>query len=211
MSRHLLALPRRVVAELVNKSSGKGSLDSKFVARFEGVDFTEDDFNETISVDGQLLRRHRNGGGWVPVEQSGPERWTITPMPFVAATAYVGPHARVTGAPRIYGAPRITDNARVSESPTITGGTISGNSRVGGCSRIVGNPEITDNAQVGHYALVKDSSKVVGNAKIGGHVIIQDQAVAGGEIELSDQHMVTGSAVVMGPDDMNRVRRYISL
>lgn len=73
---------------------------------------------------------HSNGGGWVASGAS------------VAATAYVGPYARVLGG-------KVTDSARIEDHAIIQNGTISGNAVVGGLSVISGNTTVTGNAKVG--------------------------------------------------------------
>ena len=109
-------------------------LDRKIVATFEGCGFTEANLRETIVCSGQLLKRHRNGGGWVPADQDESD----TSKPFVAETAYVGPNARVSGNARVYdnawvfGSAWVYDNARVS-----------GNAWVGGDARVSGDANVS--------------------------------------------------------------------
>lgn len=64
---------------------------------FEEVRFTEANFHETILLHDQLLKRHRNGGGWVPVNQNEYDE----SKPFVSSDSYVDPYSWVTGASRV--------------------------------------------------------------------------------------------------------------
>ena len=107
-----------VQALLEKQPVSESSLGSKVIGEWEGVTFTEYQIaNDRLVYCGQVLRRHRNGGGWVPLEQ---DEYNES-KPFVAESAYVGPFAMVFGNARVYG------NAWVY-----------GNARVNGCSRVNG-------------------------------------------------------------------------
>ncbi|MDN5819822.1 MAG: hypothetical protein L0H38_03660, partial [bacterium] len=93
------ALMSAVQAIIEGTPIGASSLDDKIVATWEGVTFTERQLrDDRMTYLGQVLRRHRYGGGWVPLDQ---DKANIT-MPFVAETAYVGPSAMVFGSARVY-------------------------------------------------------------------------------------------------------------
>lgn len=132
-------------AVLEDTPLGESSRDNKIVARFEGVSFTEANFRETVVIDGQHMKRHRNGGGWVPAEQDEHDE----SMPFVDETAYVGPFAIVS------------DNARVF-----------GYAQVFGYARVFGNAWVFDFAQVFGDARVCGDARVFGNAWVCGDELI---------------------------------------
>lgn len=93
-----------IQALLEDKPPGESSRDQRIVEWFEGFGFTEANFDERLvyeSLDGQrvTLKRHRNGGGWVPVnqDQSDPNK------AYVADEVYVGPTVKVVGRARLNG------------------------------------------------------------------------------------------------------------
>lgn len=169
-------------AFIENKPAGESSLDDKIVAKYEHIWFTETNFRETIQVGWQKMRRHRNGGGWVPVEQD--ER-DLT-KPFVAETAYVGPHAMVVGNARVTDWAHITGHTQVSASARVSEkARISDNAQVYGDAWVSGNAIITGNAWVyGHARLfgtviVFENARVCGNAVIGEGEVRGDTCVPG--------------------------------
>lgn len=113
-------LKRAIKAIIEGKPLGESSLDDKIVAEFEGVGFTEANFRETIRFDYQLLKRHRNGGGWVPVEQDQ-ENHT---MPFVAETAYIGPWALVSCCARVLDGAQVLGCSHVASNDCIGEGEV---------------------------------------------------------------------------------------
>ena len=81
-----------IQALLEGKPFGESSLSGK-VTGFGGFNFTEANFRERLFYGDIELRRHRNGGGWVPVDQdeNSPDK------AYVDDNVYVGPHAMVLG------------------------------------------------------------------------------------------------------------------
>ena len=115
-----------VQALLEKRPVGESSLGSKVIGEWEGVTFTEYQIaNDRLVYRGQVLRRHRNGGGWVPHEQDEYDR----SKPFVAESAHVGPfamvygNARVCGYAQVYGYARVFDNALVFDNQTLSSGS----------------------------------------------------------------------------------------
>lgn len=119
--------------------------------------------------DPALGRRHPNGGGWVSN--------TAT----VAATAYVGPRARVLDDAIVTGRSRIEDFAVVRERARITGNAVvSGYSVVQGAALVQGNARIRDHALVGGWStVVQDQAMVEGYAWLDGPTV-KDSAVVRG-------------------------------
>lgn len=146
--------------------SQNSSRDERIVAEFEGVSFTEANFAETIIYKGQRLKRHRNGGGWVPADQDEHD----TTKAFVAETAYVGPFAMVFGNARVYG------NARVSG-----GACIFGNAQVYDNARVYADAQVYDNAEVSGNARVSGNAKVSGNAQVSERVVLTQGIFAEGK------------------------------
>jgi hypothetical protein len=127
-------LDRAVQAIIEGKSLGESSLDGKIVATFEGVAFTEANFlHETIVYGKQTLKRHRNGGGWVPADQDEAD----IAKPFVDETAYVGPWAQVSGNARVSSHARVTDYAYVFGDAWVhEHAVVSGNDRIFGTTEV---------------------------------------------------------------------------
>ena len=125
MSPHISARELNLVAEVARRFASGGlsaaevqalfekqpvsesSLGSKVIGEWEGATFTEYQIaNDRLVHLGQVLRRHRNGGGWVPLEQDEYDQ----SKPFVAESAYVGSFAMVYGNARVFGNARVCGN-----------------------------------------------------------------------------------------------------
>ena len=87
-----------IQALLEGKPFGKSSLSGK-VTEFGGFRFTEENFRERLLYGDIELRRHRNGGGWVPVDQdeNSPDK------AYVDDKVYVGPRVMVLRKAKIRG------------------------------------------------------------------------------------------------------------
>lgn len=158
-------------AVIEKQQPGSSSLDNKIVVAFGDVSLTEANFRETIIICGQRMKRHRNGGGWVPVEQDADDY----SMPYVAGTAFVGPYATVHGHARVYGHAIVEQYAQVH-----------------GCAQVSENAIVRGWAQVMGYAWVHGNAKVYGNAKVfnNAHVF--------GNAEISGNARVFGGATIHG-------------
>jgi len=112
---------------------------------------------------------HPNGGGWVSDFAS------------VAATAYVGPNARVLDRAQVAGAARIEDYAVVREQARVADTAIvSGYSVVQGAAIVQGNSRIRDHALVGGWnTVVQDDAVVGGYASVDG-ATVKDAAIVRG-------------------------------
>ena len=115
-----------VQALLEEQPVSESSLGSKVIGEWEGVTFTEYQIaNDRLVYRGQVLRRHRNGGGWVPHEQDEYDR----SKPFVEESAHVGPFAMVYGNARVYGNAQVCGyalvygDARVFDNQTLSSGS----------------------------------------------------------------------------------------
>jgi hypothetical protein len=104
-------------------------------------------------------RRHANGGGWVADGAN------------VAATAYVGPHARVLGG-------TVSGNARIEGHALVLDANVSGNAVVGGLTVLSGGTVVTDSARVAtvfkgpgafqRSVVLSGTAQVLGDAEIYG-------------------------------------------
>lgn len=110
-----------------------------------GPEKGEIDFPETMMVDGQSLRRHKNGGGWVPFVQDEFDYF----QPYVAETVMVGPEAMVYGNARVTGKVNIIDRARVY-----------------GSANLRDNVVVKDDAQVCGIAYVSQDTVVAGKKRL---------------------------------------------
>lgn len=180
-------------AVIEGRPMGESSLDDKFVVEFEEVKFTEKQLRDDrwYLSDGEVLKRHRNGGGWVPLEQDEFDE----SKPFVAETAYVGPYARVFGGARVFGYARIFGNAEVYGNAEVFG-----NAQVYGNARVCGNARVFNNARVFDIADVFDGAQIFGNAQVYGNAQIFDNAqvygnarVYGTKIVNKDTRLTSGS------------------
>ena len=110
-------------AMLEGKSAGESTMAHKIameeevIAVYEDVSITRSFLAQTMIYRGQLLKRHSNGGGWVPAEQDEHDE----SKPYVAETAYVGPHAIVYENARVCGSARVCGDAYVISGDHKTG------------------------------------------------------------------------------------------
>ena len=180
-------LNRAIQAIVEGKPFGKSSLDAKAVATFERVGFTEANFSETILYLGQLMKRHRNGGGWVPAVQSESDQ----SKPFVAETAYVGPWAKVYDNARVYGSARIFGSAKVFENAKVYDNAwVFDAAQVYGFAWVFGNARVFDNAQVYGYARIYANGWVKDGAVVYGEVRVATNGVVDGTRTLSSGNVV---------------------
>lgn len=117
-----------------------------------------------LPADSSNYARHENGGG------------LVGPKASVAASAYVGPNAVVSGG-------TVADDARIEDFAVVSGGTVGGNAVVRGRALVSGGTvggnavleddawlvsgSVSENAQVGALSIIVNSN-VSGNAKIYG-------------------------------------------
>jgi hypothetical protein len=98
-----------VQALLEEQPVSESSLGSKVIGEWEGATFTEYQIaNDRLVYRGQVLHRHRNGGGWVPLEQDEYDQ----SKPFVEESAYVGPFAMVYDDAQVYGNQTLSSGRR---------------------------------------------------------------------------------------------------
>lgn len=154
---------------------------STVITQYEGVEITEAFLAQTMVRDGQKLRRHRNGGGWVPADQDENDEW----MPFVAETAYVGPFAMVANRARVMDDAEVHEHALVADS-----------ARVGGCAIIAEFAWIMNRASIG------ESAHIDGTACAGGDIVIGGDTYVGGKSTLAGNfHITDGSWVDVDETD----------
>jgi hypothetical protein len=137
---------------------------------------------QEMSVAG--MAKHGNGGGYVASSAT------------VAATAYVGPDARVLGG-------RVEGSARVEGRAVVRGGTVSGRAVVKDYAMVAGGT-VTDSAVVSDGAVVWDG-QISGGAKIRGSSFIYDSgtrvsgaAQVGGAVWLNGGGHLSGTAQILG-------------
>ena len=140
--------PADVQALLEKKPSGESSLDDKIVAKFIGYGFTEANFNETIVYCGQLMKRHRNGGGWVPVMQS-----MVNPsMPYVSPKAFVNPTSIVCGNAKLYDNVCIGSDSLIHGRANLFDEVYVRNSHIHGTVSLSGDTRVVDAHIVGSFS-----------------------------------------------------------
>lgn len=150
-----------------HKPFGQSSLSTKVIAICEGVEITEVFLAQTMVRDGQRCKRHRNGGGWVPVEQDEYDE----SKPFVAETAYVGPYAQVLDRGRVYGNAELSGYARVFDD-----GQVRDNAELRD-SRVSSGAQVFDRARLLRGALA------TGTVQIGGDTVLDSRhSVSSGRI-----------------------------
>ena len=187
-------LDRAIQAVIENTPQGESSLDYKIEVEFDGVGFTAGSLKATIVLldeysPSQTLKRHPNGGGWVPLEQSEEDET----MPWVAETVYVGPFAQVRGKARVEGDVKIQGRAVVLDRARISGSVVIGHS-----AGIYDHACLSGNAQVLDSARVCGRAQISGNAMIRGSAVVSGEAVVDGNATIEEAAEVRGSAHVTG-------------
>lgn len=113
-------------------------------------------------------RTHSNGGG---VLASGAT---------AAATAYVGPNAKVLGTARVLGNARIEDNAVVQGSATVQGNAVvSGAALVDNNALVEGDARVRDRAQLVSGAVVRGRALIAGYTRVESTTVTDDAIVRG--------------------------------
>lgn len=193
-----------IQALLEGRPLGYSSLDDKLIYKFGGIRFSERQLredrlyvevgNSAGEVQVQPLRRHRNGGGWVPLDQDEMDRSKA----FVAESAYVGPDAKVMRNARVLDEASVDGNALVSENAEVSGrARVHGRAVVIGEATISGNAQVYERARVLDRAVVTDDARVFGGATLHGSVRAYESAVisgdvyAGGTFSIGDSHRIT--------------------
>ena len=117
---------------------------------------------------------HPNGGGFVARTAE------------VAATAYVGPDARVTGISKVLDQARIDGRAEVRDS------TVSGRAVVTGRALVMENSTVTGDAIVADHAVVRRKSIVTDHARVLEHANINSGGTCGGHVTVKGLANVYG-------------------
>jgi len=182
-------------AMIENKPLGESSLDGKIVVSFQGVELTEANFRETITLYGQKLKRHRNGGGWVPVEQDEHDE----SKPYVAESACIGPLAMVFGNARVLDHANVTESARVQGNAKVSGyAQIFGHAGISGCAKVSGYAKICEGAQVFGEAVVTNAALISDGARVYGNALVWDNAQVSGCAVVVDRAVVSGHTQLFG-------------
>ncbi|MEO7904451.1 MAG: hypothetical protein ABIR91_01505 [Candidatus Saccharimonadales bacterium] len=143
------------------------SLSNKAIDTHDGVGITELFLSQTMTFQGQQLKRHRNGGGWVPVDQDSDD----LSKPHVAESAYVGPFAMVYGDALVFDHAQVYGNARIYGGAMVYGNAqVYGNARVHGDAQVYGNARVHGDAQVYGDARVHGDAQVFDRTKIAGEL-----------------------------------------
>jgi len=126
---------------------------------------------------------HANGGGFVASAAN------------VAASAYVGPNARVMGG-------TVSGNARIEGYAVVRGGTVSGNAVISD-GAVVWEGEVSENAKVhGSSFIYGSGTKVLGDAQVGGTSWLSGGTLSGTAQMLGDgRGSLTASSGVYFPKD----------
>lgn len=185
----LLEASAALQALLERRPLGYSSLDDKLIYHFSEVWFAERQMREdrfyirVFDHPVQALRRHRNGGGWVPLEQDEFDESKA----FVADTAYVGPFAMVT------------QHARVLDDASVDGNAlVTGNAKVSGQARVYDRAVLIDNAHVSGKAEVSGTSHVSGSAQVSDSAHVFGDARVYELAHAYDHAKVCGSAIIGG-------------
>lgn len=125
-----------VQALLEGRPTGESSLDTKLVEVSPGVSFPERDFAFCAIIKGQRMKRHRNGGGLVPLEQdeADPEK------PFVSRDSCITLASQVTGNAKVI-------NSRVANSWVTRNSLVSSSEVIN--SQVTGNAKVIDSLVIG--------------------------------------------------------------
>lgn len=159
-------LAEALQALLEKKPYSQSSLTDKDVICYGDVAMTKDFLAQTMVYNGQLMKRHCNGGGWVPAEQDE----EYLGKPYVASSAYVGPFAMVCNNARVYGDAYVSGYARVYSKAHVSGrARVYGDAQVFDHARVYGDAQVFDRARVYGDAQVFDHARVHGDAQVFGH------------------------------------------
>lgn len=132
------------------------------------------------------LLQHANGGGW----KSGSAT--------VAATAHIGPNARVLDSATVGGNARIEDFAVVQgDAQVLDEAVVSGHGWVTDNAIVRNNAKVRDWAMVRGTAIVDSSARVLENADVRGSTTVTGTAVVKGSA-WSDFGTISGNAIVDG-------------
>ena len=131
---------------------------------------------------------HSNGGGFVANAAT------------VAATAFVGPNARVTGG-------TVSGTARIEGRARVTSGTVSGSAVVKDQALVAGGT-VTDRAVVSNQAAVF-KGQISGDAKVHGAALIDNNnarisgnAQVGGVVLIDNATILSGTAQLLGDGEV---------
>lgn len=154
----------------------KDAIDARV---YEGVRLTKDFMAQTMEYNGQAMKRHLNGGGWVPMFQDEDD----PSMPFVADSVYVGPFAM------------IYENARA-----IMDVTVKNTARVCGNANLEGWAVLRDNALVYGNGVVMNNSLIAQNACVSGHAKIQGSSILEGNAHVYGDNTLLHNIHLSGND-----------
>lgn len=129
---------------------------------------------------------HPNGGGWVSSNST------------VAASAYVGPHAKVLGASTVSDNARIEDFAIVKGKSKIYGNAVlKENAMIFGYSSVYGNAIVSGSARCTNQSIICDTAFVTDNALLS-YTKVSGHGVAFGSLWQKNPGNIGGTAVIGG-------------
>jgi len=132
------------------------------------------------------LVQHANGGGWKSTTAN------------VAATAYIGPNARVWDYATVSGNARIEDYAVVQNNAVVTdNAVVSGHGWVRDNATIRDNGKVRDWATVFGNATIAQNGRALEHCEVSGTTTVQDTAVVKGSAWATDG-WIHGNAIVDG-------------
>lgn len=121
---------------------------------------------------GEAGSAHANGGGFVANTAN------------VAATAYVGPQARVLGNAQVLDSARLEGRAHIQDNVIVRNSAI-----------VSSNAKLIDNVIVEHQATVRDNVKLAGSVRVSDESKIQGGGYFGGSFNTSQNALVLGSHI----------------
>jgi hypothetical protein len=161
--------------------------DASEAVNRNGVLMTREFLAQTMELRGQVLKRHPNGGGWVPMLQDRDDEL----MPYVAETVVVGPFAMVYEQARVMDRVEIWDFARVHGRSYL-----ETNASVAGYGEIRGTAWGINRATIDQYALVEGDARLQGSTHVTGHAYVRDALVC--SLVVDDNVRIIGNAVKNG-------------
>ena len=170
-------------------------LDKRAKVRYNGNMMNNTTYDFLDGAGPVPAHRHSNGGGWVADSAQA------------AASAFVGPFAKVFGnvliaadaliyrGARVYGLAIVGGNAEVGDNARVYGNAIVyDDAQVYDNARVYGNAQVFGNALVYNDARVYGGAVVYGNARVYDHSRVCDLAEVYGSTEVRDNAQVSDNA-----------------
>jgi carbonic anhydrase/acetyltransferase-like protein (isoleucine patch superfamily) len=157
------------------------------------IPLTRDFMSQTMEFHGQILKRHPNGGGWVPMLQDEDDE----SMSYVAETVFVGPWAMVYEQARAMGDVQIRDHAKVYGRAYLETDAMVVNH-----GRICETAWAINQAIINGFAVVWGDARLQGKTQVGGRAQVRDALVCDEIIE--GDTVILGNVVKNGRTDYDK-------